>query len=261
MQLLCLPNLATVYNNMANGLNADMTTVGNNWDTSYANQQGQEDLQNTTANNNNSATRESQLGTLNQNTNSNYNTLMALLGGAGAGVSSAASNNVPYAVAQNASAGQSGIDNTYNTNASTIDTSYKSAMNDLLNQYNSGKSNALQSLSTQQAQDYLQAQAADTNATAYNGSNYGNATANAATAGQNAVNAEDAITQLMNQYQTPTFTPEAAPNLASFSYDPTTVNAASANPTTSTGFLPYLTQLQQPNLLTGANTTPAPAGG
>jgi hypothetical protein len=254
-------DVANQYTDAANAVDAQSGIVGSNWDTTLANQQGDAKSSMQTSQGNNDLTQQNQVSALNTNTNANYNSLMSLLARSGAGVSSAASDNVPTAVAQNAATGMGGINTTYNENDATIQQSYKDALNNLLTQYTAGKGGALEALQSQKASDEQNAIAAEGEAAAYGGLTPGQVSAAEASSNTGLTNSQNAISALMTQYATPSFTPTPVPNLASYSYSPTTVAAQGANPNGISSAAPFISQVQQSNMLTGSNTTPAPAGG
>lgn len=217
----------------------------------------------------NARDRETNIGNINTDAHSAFSSLMSLLGHAGAGVSSAASTTAPQAVARDASGKRAGANQTFNSNESSINTAvdktkqdYQSALDDLLSQKNNAITNFESGLLGQEGQLEQQIGAAKINRSQAGGQSYAQAEAGAANE-TNAVNGiQDRLNQIFKQYSTPTFTPKAVqvttPNMASFNVDPTTVKAQAANPTTDTSFLPYLQNIQKGNLLTGANTQPAP---
>lgn len=208
----------------------------------------------------NGQNRAQNVSSIDQNANSTYQSLLSLLGAAGAGVSSAANFNAPEAVSKNASAQRSGADTTYNSNESAIDTAdtqtkqqYQNALTDLLSQENSAKGNALTSLLNSEAQLEQQIGSAQINRAEYGGQSYQQAEASDNTKG--AIGSiESQLNDIFKQYATPSFSVQpvsvTTPNLTSFSTDPITIASQSSNPSTDSSFLPYLSSLKNNNQTT-----------
>lgn len=256
-----LNNINNAFNQSNNELNQSESAAESGYNTSRAN---------------NGTTRETNLGQVNTNANSAYNGLMALLAAGGAGVSSAARFGAPQAVSQNASEQRQGVDTTYNTNDAAITSAedqtkqqYQNALTDLLTTKNTNIQNFLSGLLGQEANIEQQIGSAKINAAEYGGKSYSAAEAGASNETNAVKNIEGQLGQIFNQYATPSFnvTPVTAttPNLTSYNVDPTTIKAASANPTTDSSFLPYLASLKQnqgagSGVLTGGTATAATAG-
>lgn len=215
----------------------------------------------------NGQARENNIGSINQNANQAYNSLMALLGASGAGVSSAATTNVPYAVAQNASGQRAGANTTYNTNKNSIDSAttttkqqYQTALDDLLNQKNSNTENFMSGLLGQEGQLEQQIAAAQINRGEQGGQSYTQAAQGAGDTTSAINDIQGQLNNIFAQYATPTYTVNPVsvtqPNLTTYSVDPTTVAAQTSSPNVDAAFAPYLQQLQtQPNILTDSTGT------
>lgn len=266
------PNAVAYYTDLINqlgtqlqGAQNDEGLVSNNINTGYNNAVGEQGQNYTKATAENGQNRESGINGINSNSNQTFNSLEQLLGQNGAAVSSVARYNAPQAVAQQASTQRGGVDQTYNQNQSNLDESNSQALSDLLNQKNTNLSSALEGLKQQELQDQNAITSARINASQYGGESYATAKQNAASDQGSANNIQSQLDTIIGQYTTPTYTPPALPALNTFQTDPATVKAQQANPTTDSSFLPYLQNLNQPNLLTGSNTqpaaTPAPAAG
>lgn len=277
------PNAVAYYSDLINqltsqlnGAQGELPTVEGNVQSAYDTALNQENQSESNAESqiktelgSNATQRESNIGQINSNANSSYNALMQLLGANGAAVSSAATTGVPYAVAQNASSQRQGADTTFNTNETAIDTAdttqkqqYQNALQDLLTQRNTNMGNAESSILQQEGSLEQQIAAAQINRAEYGGESYAAAAKGAGNTTAAATNIQDQLNSIFKQYATPDITPTpvtvTTPNTTTYSVDPTVAKAATANPTTDTSFLPYLQNIQQPNILTGANTTPAP---
>lgn len=256
-------NINNAFNQSNNQLNQQESTAESGYNTQRA-QNGQQ--------------RETNIGTINSDANTAFNSLMALLGASGAGVSSAARYNAPQAVSQNASRQRGDADQTFNANNASIGSAedatkqqYQNALTDLLTQKDTNIQNFLSGLLGQEANIQQQIGSANINRAEYGGQSYQQAEKGAQ--GQtNAVNSiESRLGDIFKQYATPSFTVNpvtaSTPNLTSYSVDPTTIEAQTANPGTDSSFLPYLASLnpnnQKDNILTGAtggSATAATAG-
>lgn len=109
--------------NIANRYETEKTNLGN-LKTRTMNEYGEQDIENT-------KDREQGLGQVGSFLNTSYNSLMRLLGGAGAGVSSVAREVVPRMVSKSGSVRRAGVFDTFGRNAKTID----SARTDATDQY------------------------------------------------------------------------------------------------------------------------------
>lgn len=224
---------------------------------------------------NNGIQRESNLGTINQGAQSAYDGLMSLLGGAGSGVSSVSAVGAPQAVSLNASQQRGQADTTYNTNASTIATDesntkqqYGDQVDDLNAQKTSDIGNYLSGLNNEELSTEQQIQAAKINAAEYGGKSYSSAEAGTGNETSNINNIESQLNDIFQQYATPTFNVSAVTptsySPASYSYDPTSIAAASSNPSTDSSIATYLPPQTNSNstalnnILTGGTPSAAP---
>jgi hypothetical protein len=258
-----LNNITQNYNDALNQQNQGES----NAESGYATQRAQ-----------NGTNREQNIGAINLDANQAFNSLMAILGANGAGVSSAARFGAPQSVAQNASTQRAGADTAYNENNTAIGTaegqtqeSYANAVKDLLTQKNTNTQNFESGLLNTEGQLEQQIRDAEINRAEYGGESYATAAQGAGDTNQAIDSIEAKLGQIFQQYAAPTFSVNPVtvtqPNLTDYSVDPTTVRAQNANPTTDSSFLPYLASLKQNNpgspILTGATAAPAPvaAGG
>lgn len=256
-------NLAGEYENEVNTLEGEEPTLEGNINNAYNTSVSEQNQAEGNEQNQNNQQRQSTFGTIDQNANSTYNSLMALLGASGAAGSSAATFGVPQAVGTNTDSASNSANSTYSENENTIQESNANALADLLSQKNTNLANGLAGLKSQEESDVQEAQGDEANAAYYGGTP--NASLNTSL-NTDAGNIQSQLSQIFSQYATPTYTAAAAPTLASYTQPtaPTVTTPSASTPTTSTAFLPYLTQSAQgQNLLTGSNTTPAPtpAGG
>lgn len=263
------PGAAALYNNLANEyeqeeqtLEGETPTLKNNIANAYNTSVSEQNQNMGNEQNQNMQQRQSTNGTIDQNANSTYNSLMALLGAAGAAGSSASIYGVPQAVGNQTNSQTNNMNSTFNENENTIQESNQNALADLLSQENTNMANALSGLSSQEQEDVQNSQSAEANAAYYGGKP--NATLDTSLNTQGS-NIQNQLSQIFSQYATPSYTAPAAPSLASYNTPtaatatgPTT--ASPSTPTAASAFLPFLTQSAQgQNLLTGNNTTPANA--
>lgn len=251
------PTLIDNINNAANDQLNQLNQQESNAESGYNTQNAQ-----------NGSSRATNIDQINQGANGLYNSLMAILGSSGAGVSSAARYGAPQDVSLNASGQRAGADTTYNNNASSIATDenatkqqYGDAVNDLNSQKQTDIGTALQSLLNSEASINQQITQAQTDANTYTGETFTPAQQ------QGPVNAvssiESQLGQIFNQYATPTFnvSPVTAttPNLTTFNVDPTTIKAQTNSPGSEAAFAPYLQSLNNnDNVLTGGQPATAP---
>lgn len=251
-------NLATEYGNEVTSLENDEPTLESNIDNAYNTSVSEQDQQEGNEQNTNDQQRQGTLGTIDQNGNTTYNALMALLGSAGAAGSSAATFGVPQAVGNTTNVATNGANSTYAENENTIQETNQNALQSLLSQKNTNLANALAGLNAQEQTDVQEAQGDVANESYYGGTP--NATLDTSL-NTDSSSIQNQLSQIFSQYATPTYSAPAAPTLASYTTPttPTITTPSASTPTSASAFLPYLTASgQNNNILTGANTTPAP---
>lgn len=252
-------NINQAYNDELNQLNQGQSAAESSYNTQDA-QNGQQ--------------REGNMNTIAQGARSAYDSLMALLTGAGSGVSSAARYGAPQAVSKNATQQREGADTTYNTNKTAIDTArkgteqqYGNSIADLNSQKNSQIEQFMSNLLGEEANLQQQIGAAKMNAAEYGGKSYSAAESGSANENNAVKGIESQLSDIFKQYATPTFSVSpvtaSTPNLTSYQYDPTSIGAASASPGTDQSIATYLPKQQAPVGATAGLTTgvPAPAAG
>lgn len=272
------PDAVAYYTDLINQLTSQLNSAQGMQSTGINNINNQYDLAVNRANQNqgtvlsglntqeaqNQTGRENNIGTINQNAQNAYNSLMRLLGASGAGVSSAAQFGAPQAVSKNASQQRAGADYTFNTNEASIgtarnqaNTQYQNALTDLLNQKNQNTETFLTNLLNQEGNLEQQIGSAQVNRGLYGGEPYSVAAQGAGNTTAKVQDIQNQLNDIFNRYATPSYTVNpinvTSPNLASYSVDPTTVKAQTQNPTTDNSYLPYLPQTQQPNILVAGN--------
>lgn len=177
--------------------------------------------------------------------NQSYRNLQRLLGGAGAGNSSAARTVVPTLVSQSASARRKGVFTTAGQNQANIDAARAGADEDLTN-WRTAQEKTLRQGTANAGLDLLQKlrdlQFAKTQAT---GGGYQDAKSGAATTQQMINDRMAQLDSLFGQYN-PTYTANLTPpDLNKYNVDPAAINLNNSNPGTSGNYYATLLKKKQ----------------
>lgn len=181
--------------------------------------------------------------TINQNAGNSFRSLAQIIGQAAGRGSSAFQDLLPDVIGKDTSSKRQAATNTYGQNLSNIDSSFQSALADLLKQKNDNEQ-TLRTGVEQQRQD-LNNQLAQNAAAAAQANGGGYAAVKAAESPfQSAINASrDAVQNFFSQFRTPYTAPTIDPNLAAYSTDRSVINAANNGTPDSTD--PYAALLRK----------------
>lgn len=204
----------------------------------------------------NATAKDTGINQVNSGARTAYDALQRLLGIQGAGVSSASTRDVPYAVSRNATQRRTGVINTAGKNERDINTAledvkrqHANVLTDLLSQKQDKTRTLLQGILQHQADINQQLATAVTQLGEAKGGSYTSTAGDRSQYTGAISNIQDALDNLFNQYRSPSYAPQTvnptAVTLGKYTVDPIKIQQQAQNPNISADLLPYLALLKK----------------
>ncbi len=204
------------------------------------------------------ASKRGALGQIDTNARTTNDTLSRIFGLAGAGVSSAAQQVAPNAVARQATQQRTGAQNTYGTNLRSIDLAktdaqagFKRGREDLDSERRQKESSFLSTILNSQNDINSQLSDAVTQREIAEGGTYGGSQGDRQPYQDRIASNTSALEQLFASYQDPSYNVKPvnvqSPDLSEYTADPITVRLQQQFPGVDPSLLPYYAMLQEKN--------------